>query len=186
MGPGDRRLEPGIGAPSRWAEDLSSIAQALGGGTDLRLAEPATAAEQRLRGIHRNLAVHLHDRAHVTQTHPPFAFLDTRLEPGVIAGLPFYRVRSHYVVSGRSPPTSILRPIRPGLQDFLPGILFRGGRLMTPRTRIVTRLPSCRAPVGTDIARQCNHLTPEPIGLRNPRFRLLDKIAPINHGACPL
>ena len=51
VGPGDRRLEPGISAPSRWTEDLSSIAQALGGGTDLRLAEPATAAEQRLRGI---------------------------------------------------------------------------------------------------------------------------------------
>ena len=51
-----------------------------GGGTHLRLAEPAAAIEQGLRGIvrnHGNLDLHLHDRPHATPTGPPSLFLDT-------------------------------------------------------------------------------------------------------------
>ena len=74
VGPEDRRLGPGTGAPARPIADLSGAAPPVGGGAHLRLAEPAAALEQGLRGIvrnHRNLAVYLNDRAHATPFSTP-------------------------------------------------------------------------------------------------------------------
>ena len=53
---------------------------AVGRGTNLRLAEPPAAIEQGLRGVvrnHRNLAVYLRDRAYAAPFGPPSLFLDT-------------------------------------------------------------------------------------------------------------
>ena len=52
VGPDGGRLDPGTGAPSSTATHLPGAAPA--GGTHLRLAEPAAAIEQGLRGIVRN------------------------------------------------------------------------------------------------------------------------------------
>ena len=60
-----RRLDLGTGVTSSTAMYLPGAAPAVGRGAHLRLVEPATAPEQRLRGIvrnYRNLDVHLNDR----------------------------------------------------------------------------------------------------------------------------
>ena len=48
VGPGDRGLESGVAAPPQATAQLSSPVPAMGGGTNIRLAGPPPAVEQRL------------------------------------------------------------------------------------------------------------------------------------------